>query len=483
MPSTIVNPPPPPDDIPGGPASPESRLSDVVKSVHHTPLDLTMPALTLAEWDTLGTASKDVASIVAAQSALLTAQNGHNPAQAVQYSSPDLPAVAKLHKLFGNRLNASNILATAKAKANELDELLREARTKRKTNAKAKTAVAGVPKNEGWNYDLASPRDLAETIAAGADVARFLRKRYLANSEREIDLRTGWYGIRDQRKAAGCVGWAVADLLWRQRNKRVDVPSARFIWQAAKELDAEKRPTTMIAGAGTSLRAALRLVKLHGFALESELPSDSDAPYNGSLDTFYETIGTRKVSAFINLGNDVKNRLAWLSLGRPIVCTLRVGRNFVDVAGPDVIVEPFNPKDPTAFAQDDGFSHAVVIVGYQFEGKDLRGAVAALDAKEDPDPRKIDKRPADVRFKEFPLTYLVRNSAGITWGDRGYARIRHVDFFHLFNEEYGVFTSDKELKATSLKAAAYRKKVRLARPTAPRDRRRGRSPGRRSTSR
>jgi hypothetical protein len=306
----------------------------------------------------------------------------------------------------------------------------------------------------GWDHDPGTRHDLAATIATGADVARFLRRQFLENTEREIDLRTGWFGIRDQRNAAGCVGWAVADLLWRQRNKWVDIPSARFIWQAAKELDAEPRPTTMIAGAGTSLRAALRLVKRYGFALESELPSDSDAPYNGSLDTFYETIGTRKVSAFINLGNDVKNRIAWLSLNRPIVCTLRVGRNFVNACGPDVIIEPFDPQDPTRFASDDGFSHAVVIVGYQFEGDDLLDAVARLDAQEDPDPGKVDTRPTDERFEDFPLYYLVRNSAGASWGDRGYARIRHVDFFQLISEEYGVFTSDAELAATRLAARA-----------------------------
>jgi hypothetical protein len=450
MPPTFVNPPPPPVGDVNGPASPESRLSDVAGSIHHTGLDLTMPVLKLSEWKALGTSAATMASAVAAQTALLGGQKVPVSAQAVQFQSPSLPIVSKLHRLYA-KVDASNILSAALDMAGKLDELLKEAK-------------GYVPGGKGAVADpeTPTPKDVATTIETSGDVARFLRKQFLVNKARAVDLRTGWFGSRDQKDAAGCVGWAVADLLWRQRNQRVDMPSARFIWQGAKELDGEPRPTTMIAGAGTSLRAALRLVKQHGFALEAELPSNSNAPYPGSLEAFYETIGgERKITDFINLGNDVKNRTAWLSLGRPIVCVLRAGRNFVDAAGPHALIEPFDECDSTRFAPDDGFAHAAVIVGYKLvgDGPGLPELITALEAKEVSDPTVVDERPVQERFADFPLVYLIRNSAGPTWGDRGYAWIRHVDLFQLLIEEYGVFTSSDELAATRLKPADYKKGI------------------------
>jgi hypothetical protein len=307
---------------------------------------------------------------------------------------------------------------------------------------------------------------LKTTIGHSARVAHFLHERFeSADLKKTIDLRAPWFRVRDQGSIAGCVGFAVADLLQLQSNERLSLPSARFIWQAAKELDGETMPTTMIAGAGTSLRAGLEVVQKYGFALESELPSDGNALYNGSLSAFYSLIGTRHAERFINLGNDIKNRLAWLSLGRPIVCAVQVGRNFLNAAGPDVVIDPDDPRS------GDCFSHAVVIVGYRFKPESkklpdkqpLQVTIADLDRR---DTKSKPNQPEDRPYDELPIQYLIRNNAGPKWGDQGYAWVRHVDFFRLFLEEYGVFYRKGELARTSLPWATAEK---YARPPARRN--------------
>jgi hypothetical protein len=210
-------------------------------------------------------------------------------------------------------------------------------------------------------------------------------------------------------------------------------------------MDGDSRPTTMIAGSGTSLRAALALVKQHGFALEAELSSNDNRYYEGSSDAFYSVIGSRHIWGFVNLGSDAKLRLAWLSLGRPIICGLRVGRRFLEASGKDAVVDPDELDAP------DTFSHAAVIVGYRVGGLQKAG-------KSEVSPHDVAKRlgewsqqveeksasNARSTFEEFPVEFLIRNSAGSGWGDRGYAWVKQVDFVNHFVEEYGLICDESE---------------------------------------
>jgi hypothetical protein len=243
-----------------------------------------------------------------------------------------------------------------------------------------------------------------------------------------VDLRCSWYGARDQKNSGGCVGWAVADAIWRQNARPMDVPSARFLWLAAKELDGDRRPTTPIASAGTSVRAALTVATRYGVALEAELPSNTNDLYTGSsTETFFKTIGTRKIKGFVNLGNDVKIRLAWLAMGRPVISVLRCGPNFLEARGDTVAPE----RDDA-----DDFMHAVVLSGFEIGGggepHDLATTVATLGERK------------DITHDEFPVRYLVRNSAGVNWGDQGYGWIHHVDYFRRFVEDYGIYTEEDD---------------------------------------
>jgi hypothetical protein len=439
--STIGN---DPDAVGGGPvgggALVQGRLSDLALSIHDPASDLVLPVLNSQDWDEIDKAGDRPAlleAVVAAQSALL-AQTTRKRQKSDYYKGFGLAAqeffndesLKVLDRLFPG-VTGKEIFRVATAKAPELQKEL-VALTARK-----------------------SP--LSDTLNASAAVGSRLRKRFQnGQMPSAMDLRTAWWSVADQGAAAGCVGYAVSGLLHRQQGSRLEIPSARFIWQAAKELDGEKRPTTMIAGAGTSLRAALSLVREYGYALENELPSDSAKLYPGGLDTFYSTIKNRDIHSFVNLGNDIKNRLAWLSLGRPIVCSLRVGPDFIGATGSDRI--PLT--DTTA---ENQIAHAAVIVGYRFNPKkekerEPKAERTIAQVVKDFDERRTEQTRAaggktnpavKTPYDDLPFDYLIRNSAGLGWGDRGYAWFAHVDLFKLLMEEYGVFCSKQDLDEAS----------------------------------
>ncbi|HEY0715015.1 MAG TPA: hypothetical protein VGF45_20205 [Polyangia bacterium] len=399
------------------------RLSDVASSVHDPARDLKLPVLFLRDWETLKNDRKAIAAVIAAQG-LRDAEFAmdHDDGQrAAKQRAPTRDAIDRLRRVFAD-VPPEEILQRASRLGDEVDAL-----------------PGGDRKRNGKGALLQS----TEVFLALRDRFRDLRPE----NNRAVDLRAPWFDVRDQKDAAGCVGWALADLLWRQSQGRLDVPSARFIWQGAKEMDGEKRPTTMIAGAGTSLRAALRLVKTFGYALESEISSDGDAPYRGSIEGFYKTLRPRRIHNFVNFGNDVKTRIAWLSLGRPLVCSLRAGQNFISATGRDAVAEGDDPESP------DLFGHCVTVMGYRVGRRD--GSLFV------PDPRPLPKLVEEIeerdrtRGKEWrerkegdlPVQYLVRNTAGADWGDRGYAWMNHDDFRRQVRETYGVFWRRRDFEA------------------------------------
>ncbi|HEY0708938.1 MAG TPA: hypothetical protein VGG33_19165 [Polyangia bacterium] len=394
-----------------------SRLSDVARSVHDPARDLKLPVLSLKDWDVLKNDRKAIAAVIAAQG-FYEAEYvmDHDDGRcAAKQKAPARDALDRLRRAFAD-VAPEDILQRATRLGDDVDAL-----------------PGGDRKGDGRGALVQS----AQVFLALRDRFRDLRPE----NNRPLDLRAPWFEVRDQKDAAGCVGWALADLLWRQSEGRLDVPSARFIWQGAKEMDGEKRPTTMIAGAGTSLRAALRLVKTFGYALESEISSDDDAPFRGSIDGFYKTLRPRRIHNFLNFGNDVKTRVAWLSLGRPLVCSLRAGQNFISATGRDAVAEGDDPGSPHLFG------HCVTVMGYRVGHRD--GASFVADSR--PLPKLVEEieerdrtrlkegRPDDRRHEDFPIQYLIRNSAGGDWGDRGYAWMNHADFRRQVRETYGVF--------------------------------------------
>ena len=220
------------------------------------------------------------------------------------------------------------------------------------------------------------------------------------------DLRTSWWKIGDQGSSGSCVGWATADsvLRWHfvkaNRIKTSDKLSVRFVWMASKETDQFLTPpSTFIEVAGTSLKAALDVARKYGSVRENVLPFSNGALFPGDEETFYAMASEFKIASYFNLTlrrpEDVDEWKRWLATKGPILTRLNVDRTWDKARETKGLLDVY--KRNTAHG-----GHAVALVGYT---KDR---------------------------------FIVRNSWGTTWGDKGFAYASLGYAQDAFTEAYGV---------------------------------------------
>jgi Papain family cysteine protease len=220
-----------------------------------------------------------------------------------------------------------------------------------------------------------------------------------------VDLRSTWWKIGDQERTGSCIGWASTDGVARYhmvkagRLAQTDRLSPRFTWMASKETDQfVSRPETMIEGAGTSLKAAMDILKKYGAALESSLPFHIETTmYLGDEDTFYAAAAARRVAAYFNLGKDLNQWRTWLASHGPVMVGLQVDATWDHATATHGNLDTFQPNTVRG-------GHAVCVVGYTAQGR-----------------------------------FIIRNSWNTTWGDQGfgYASEAYIQAA-FFDESYGV---------------------------------------------
>ena len=219
-----------------------------------------------------------------------------------------------------------------------------------------------------------------------------------------VDLRKPWWVINDQLKTGSCVGWATADGVMRyqlvdaNRLTQNQLLSPRFVWMSSKETDEfNTRPETFIEEAGTSLKAAMDIVRKYGTVLDSTLAFNVDTlMYVGNENAFYADASTRKVANYFNLGKNLNQWKSWLASNGPILAGLSVDATWDNAAITNGQLDIFQPATVRG-------GHAICIVGYTAD------------------------------------RFIIRNSWGTTWGDQGfgYASAAYInDGF--FEESYGV---------------------------------------------
>jgi Papain family cysteine protease len=238
-----------------------------------------------------------------------------------------------------------------------------------------------------------------------ADQAGLLEAPRAAAVPSSKDLRTAWWRIGDQGPSGSCVGWATADsvLRWHfvksgklKQNERL---SPRFTWMASKETDQfSSQPTTFIEVAGTSLKAALDVARKYGSVREQVLPF-SGKLFPGEEEAFYARAARYKVASYFNLSlrrpSDIDEWRRWIATKGPILTRLNVDRTWYDAGDTDGNLDVYRRN--TA-----GGGHAVALVGYT------------------------------------PDRFIVRNSWGTGWGDRGFAYASLAYAQDAFTEAYGV---------------------------------------------
>ena len=237
-----------------------------------------------------------------------------------------------------------------------------------------------------WSFDNASQ---AGTLAAPAAIPG--RK----------DLRESWWKVNDQGSTGSCVGWATADSVLRWtfvkagRVKPNELLSARFIWMAAKETDEfNAQPTTFIEDDGTSPKAALDIARRYGAVLDKILPFKTGHLYPDPAKTFYAIAAQLKIASYFNLGTNSSNWKTWLATKGPILTRLEVDATWDNATQTKGKLDIYQPQTARG-------GHAVSLVGYTATG------------------------------------FIVRNSWGESWGDKGFGYASWSYAQAAFTEAYG----------------------------------------------
>ncbi len=233
----------------------------------------------------------------------------------------------------------------------------------------------------------------------------------LLDAQRRIpprkDLREKWWEVGDQKETGSCVGWALADSVlrwhfvkaeWLPRDEKL---SPRFIWMASKETDDfVSQPTTFIEAEGTSLKAALDIARKFGIVRDSILPFGSEKLFPGEAKTFYAIASQLKIASYFNLGLELDDWRKWLATAGPILIRVEVDETWYNAAANQGRLDTYRK-------------------GRGKEGRKMEGHAAAL-----------------VGYTR--TRFIVRNSWGNQWGDRGYAYASFRYAENAFSEAYGV---------------------------------------------
>lgn len=242
--------------------------------------------------------------------------------------------------------------------------------------------------------------DMEQAFTAG-----YLKKRKRLPAS--VDLRDAWWKINNQGHSGSCVGWAAADgvLRWHfvksKQLKPDEMLSVRFIWMGAKETDEYKtRPTTFIERSGTSLKSALDITRKFGCVTAKDLPFENGKLYQGTEDELYASAAKFKVAGYFNLIRKKADKMAalreWLgSGGGPILTCLNVDNTFTHAVKTKGLLSAYDKGTL-------GNMHAITLVGYT---KDH---------------------------------FIIRNSWGKEWGDKGFGYASDAYAGAAFSEAYGI---------------------------------------------
>jgi len=217
------------------------------------------------------------------------------------------------------------------------------------------------------------------------------------------DLRADWWSISDQQETGSCVGWAVADSLLRwhfvskRRLGKNELLSARFVWMASKETDElNTRPTSFVEKSGTSIKAALDVVRDYGIVKDSVLPFNVNANIRLDENVFYSFATEFRIRSYFNLHDD--NRIEiwkhWINQCGPVLIRLNVDDEFLNAEA--------NGGHLKNYSSISLQSHVMCLVGYTEDH------------------------------------FIIRNSYGSEWGDNGYCHATFEYSFSAITESFGV---------------------------------------------
>jgi len=141
-------------------------------------------------------------------------------------------------------------------------------------------------------------------------------------------------------------------------------------------------------------RACSSARRTYGVVPDAVLPFESGELYQGEKKTFYAMAAQRKISSYFNLGANLANWRTWLATRGPILTRLGVDATWDNAAATGGNLDAYQPGTVRG-------GHAVALVGYTAD------------------------------------RFIVRNSWGTGWGDKGFGYASSQYAQAAFTEAYG----------------------------------------------
>lgn len=246
-------------------------------------------------------------------------------------------------------------------------------------------------KKYGWQRDLPDQRDFKYAALASITLPSF------------VDLRSKGQlpAVYDQGQLGSCTANAVAgasEFLWMKVGQKI-TPSRLFIYYNERVIEG-----TVKQDSGASLRDGIKTLSQYGVVPESEWPYVISKFANKPTAKVYADAVKHKALVYRSVSQNLTDMKSVLASGYPFVIGISVYESFESdaVAASGIVPMP---------AQNEQLmgGHALLVVGY----------------------------------RNSTSSFIVRNSWGSNWGEKGYC---HIPFSYLLNsdlaDDFWVVTSE-----------------------------------------
>ena len=158
---------------------------------------------------------------------------------------------------------------------------------------------------------------------------------------RSVDLRAPWWPINNQRAPDRASGerrptvWCIITWSSPAGSRRTSFCHPQHVRMASNEADViTSRPETFIERAGTTLKAAVDVARMHGVALMADLPFQLQTNmYLREENAFYASCAQRRVNAYFNLRKNLTNWKEWLASNSPLLAASTRWDNAANTGG------------------------------------------------------------------------------------------------------------------------------------------------------
>lgn len=241
----------------------------------------------------------------------------------------------------------------------------------------------------GWLPDVPDARDLMYSAPI----------KILKKLPETVDLRKNIsLGIFDQGRLGSCVGNATsAAVVYQAKNQKKDIkhPSRLAIYYGAREIIGKTAYDS-----GCYIRDAFKVLAKNGSADESLWPYKISNFTKKPSDNYFITAEKMQAVRYERVSNKLDQLKASLSEGTPIVFGFSVYESLDTYSASNGVVHMPLLKDRMLGG------HAVIAVGYTNDIKKVHSSGSKLKLSKD------DKSHSDW--------FIVRNSWGESWGDKGF---------------------------------------------------------------